>query len=1851
MAKIFSKFGAVRTENLGDLQSGDVALNILLDRIKGGADSFSSLDIALLKGIFATEVDSDTLSSASDVTVKITDSNGVSSPYDPLITLTNRFDRAYFTTSEPFFFGGDGPTARYFDSTQILRLTPGESRSEFNGFDQLISTSPDDGRVIPNPITGEELASDVDNFWEEGSFVYGNKIKNKLISAYGGVEWTGYFKPTTTGVHTWRASVTGFLKVEFDNQEAPSKGFTFDPSTGTFKIDDTDFRNPEGLTTKVDQSRLEDAGIPKEASISGNISNLSDAGTIYGVFGEGGTLSFISQTLANPAADGVGFEIARDIQFGDLYVSRIVGTSADLYTAGDTFVIDGNNVGQPGNDITVTLDAVGGYYIYDNLTESITGNLLGTTRNITIDLGFLQAYESYKFRISYFIDEDAVSKMNEFQVSGSINKVFDLDWRRPNSATFGEFDYKYLYGDRYFDFYKIGDFKKFVDSSISLGGSKIFNKGAIGETTSSVEGTPGDGYSSLVNLNPVVSYYTPPLNKSIDELVVQRSGDGSAGFFTISLSDIDPVTSQPLPNRTEFLEVGNYVVADGVPVGTRVREIINDSSVLVDLPLEETFTNALVKFIPHKGLVAFGGIYPDYANLGSNGGYFTGTAADADGFILGRRGIEQVEPKSGNIVVLDDGGKFYNPDGTLFPNPADPSELPTVASSVIAAGTGFTPSQSYTDQEGAGLTILVTETTGSLITNTSYQTPTGGTAFATFTLNASETNTATYTGQNAFGGADVNGSLNNPGDTINFTDQANCWTLTPTVSGGADIVLDFDIQGGFGGGVEGGDPARITGSIKLASGQSYLVIVGSTGEADGTATDEKRGGAGAAGLGSGTTAFSGGGSSALIFGDLTDNNTLSAQRTNALIVAAGGGGATEFTGVEGGAGGTPSPGGDGDVGTGGGKGAISTTSGSGIGGAGGVGGEPISFSQTFASNDEITIPSGVTEVNYEIHGGKGGQGGWHTSGNRSNPNPTFPAGPEGTPGQKITGTLTNVEGLTLQLSIGQQGSAPPSQFFGFGAGNIGGSGGAGYINGGQGGNDNSIPSNDSGFTFNGGPGGGGGGASAITSGTDILVVAGGGGGSAPVGYARFDIEYGTTSARLNDTIPTPTATPITGSNSGSSFNSAGGGGGGGYRPQSDSIQNDYTINVGPGTVAAPSDPHPAFPELFGRNNTVNWGGFGSPSGNDSSGGGGNGGEGYYNPAFNIDGTTTPPTLEQSTVADGFITISYEIPGGSGEAGDLWIAGEGGGGINPGGGGGGGLYGGGGGRGDQDTVPGSGAGGGGSSYINFSFGNNGGIVDYVVTDAGDPSLYPSTYPTSNFTYDAGGTLATIQVSTVFGAFTSGQYGTNSDGTGATFTVGRNEFGALDVQVLTRGKGYANYDLITIPGNLIGQPSDDLTLEVRALEDTFIIGKPQYVIQPGQIFKSAALPATSDIQYIDKYTNPLVESTRFTKDNQIIKRLYTSSDKDTSSPDSGLLLNNTILWQDKLDDSEGEVTTLYNGGNQYNTGLWFIYETFGLVNNSLGGYCQGVFDARIEQILNVLANNGGYTTNVLPSDTPTATPAGTTTVSGVGTDMTVWYKTDGNLITYIWVADPGTGYVAGDVVSINGSATPATFTVGYPDTGANTVTFRVSGSEVEFATGAALNGYYAHLFPSLAYNSPTNDINDLVGEVRIATNGVEYPILASEDPGALGTYLDEAVLVTLEHESGSDLQNNDISYVDTVVTRITFTPPAVPNQNKEICFRPTDTSPPFAATATGLATSNEVKMVDTFGGPFNPGKLTYDNINLSTNRTLNEISIDSSITSQDIIGGYVPITCDDGFGGTETYYLLLHGDRDGGLNGPV
>jgi hypothetical protein len=49
-------------------------------------------------------------------------------------------------------------------------------------------------------------------------------------------------------------------------------------------------------------------------------------------------------------------------------------------------------------------------------------------------------------------------------------------------------------------------------------------------------------------------------------------------------------------------------------------------------------------------------------------------------------------------------------------------------------------------------------------------------------------------------------------------------------------------------------------------------------------------------------------------------------------------------------------------------------------------------------------------------------------------------------------------------------------------------------------------------------------------------------------------------------------------------------------------------------------------------------------------------------------------------------------------------------------------------------------------------------------------------------------------------------------------------------------------------------------------------------------------------------------------------------------------------------------------------------------------------------------------------------------------------------------------------------------------------------------------------------------------------------------------------------------------------MTFTPSNV-NVNKEVCFIPSDTSPPFSATSEGLGTSQNVKLVANYGGAVN------------------------------------------------------------------
>jgi hypothetical protein len=483
MAKTFSKFGLKRDLNLGDVPDRKTALNNILDNLRGAKESFTWEDIELLRDLRLTEVTKETFTSASNATVKQVTANGTLQIYEPLITLENRFDKAYFTTSEPFFAGGDGLTASYYDSNAVKRQTVGDPASDFIGFD-------------------ETLVAKVDNFWEQGNFVYGNKIIVELLSLYGGVQWEGYFKPSADGEHSIRIFSGGFVKVEFDDL-TQSREFSYDASTGTFNYNNDDFTR---MTTLIDQTKLD--------------------------------------------------------QSTDLSTAVVAGTSSSI----------------------------------------------GSNRTITVNLGSLAKWEAYKLRISYFIDEEALALGTE------VSKSIDINISSPENQTYTNLNYKRLFTKDYFKGYDIGDFRAFIEDSISRSGTEIGLQGTVGDIqgTFLVEGQPtslGDSYSNVTNFNPIVSYHEFP--QTIAEVEEQVDGCDVVQFQT----NIKITNSEP--NSTERIEVGNYVFGDGIQIGTRVTKvIINDSIEVYPVPTL-TVNDATLTFVEHRGLVGFGNGVVDASSITS----------------------------------------------------------------------------------------------------------------------------------------------------------------------------------------------------------------------------------------------------------------------------------------------------------------------------------------------------------------------------------------------------------------------------------------------------------------------------------------------------------------------------------------------------------------------------------------------------------------------------------------------------------------------------------------------------------------------------------------------------------------------------------------------------------------------------------------------------------------------------------------------------------------------------------------------------------------------------------------------------------------------------------------------------------------------------------------------------------------------------------------------------------------------------------------------------------------------------------------------------------------------------------
>ena len=272
--KAFQREGLRRDKNLADLPSPRTALNNILatPSMLITAESFTVDELAPIEIIYITNITASTFATVDGVTLEFTiidttvnppevkqESNPL--PFKPLIKIKNRLDTAYFSTGEPFFFGGDGPDATYYDANNIVRdpegltfdltyediriiksgnnlyrTSDGAVRSASQGaLTHLASSGAVDGFTFVgyykeyepylNPtLNALTLEDDTvrDNFWEQGQFVYGNKVQASFISLFGGVNWQGMFKSTQPGYARFFLRTSGSTVFKFQHPDYPS---------------------------------------------------------------------------------------------------------------------------------------------------------------------------------------------------------------------------------------------------------------------------------------------------------------------------------------------------------------------------------------------------------------------------------------------------------------------------------------------------------------------------------------------------------------------------------------------------------------------------------------------------------------------------------------------------------------------------------------------------------------------------------------------------------------------------------------------------------------------------------------------------------------------------------------------------------------------------------------------------------------------------------------------------------------------------------------------------------------------------------------------------------------------------------------------------------------------------------------------------------------------------------------------------------------------------------------------------------------------------------------------------------------------------------------------------------------------------------------------------------------------------------------------------------------------------------------------------------------------------------------------------------------------------------------------
>ena len=338
--KIYKRIGIQRDGNLGDLSDKTSSLNNLLDTLVDDTTStFISDDLDPIRNIFSYGLSSGGYRSIIGSKAQFTNSSGVSNDFLPRITYQNRLDKFKIFSGTPRINGGNGLTAKYYNSNQVINPIP----------------------ITGTVFTGTPIVTN--NFWEAGNFNYSQKITPESVDTNGGVEWSGYFIPTTTGSHTFSANTTALMSFEFETEGYVS-----------------------GVGTYTQQSRI---GLT--TTLVGSASQFSNAITLAS--GTVGILTITSFIGVGQSVSGTnirtGTIVASYDRSGNVTLTPPVGfTTAITGTITSGNIVFSKAIGQDTSISysTYVLEAYRKYNIRARYYIPSTVDAIGVTRNINFDI-------------------------------------------------------------------------------------------------------------------------------------------------------------------------------------------------------------------------------------------------------------------------------------------------------------------------------------------------------------------------------------------------------------------------------------------------------------------------------------------------------------------------------------------------------------------------------------------------------------------------------------------------------------------------------------------------------------------------------------------------------------------------------------------------------------------------------------------------------------------------------------------------------------------------------------------------------------------------------------------------------------------------------------------------------------------------------------------------------------------------------------------------------------------------------------------------------------------------------------------------------------------------------------------------------------------------------------------------------------------------------------------------------------------------------------------------------------------------------------------------------------------------